>query len=367
MGSSYCARSPSIWRVKPDCVDSLNRIEVCLQLIIKARGHINAIEKKIWNDRARGIWSAKQARARLAQVLQGLQSSSFETIKINGYISKEQLSEYASLLDELAPECQSLSEVYIAEESIEQRPFPSLRERHHSKDFQNQLTEGLNRQWNYINSLNRLLEFTENAVAQQFLALRTGDWIVLPNAAQGVICSVRGLTAQVFVPSNAVGDLLNAMHLYYLPHARIGITKPQYMEHVSPAHYWLAYADERVQLVRYMLQRTHELRLTRDVLIQALDAAAKCWWIINSPSESQVSWTHCQLRNVQLIRKESSLPESILIGAAGRIEYLSGWSPTRLVEPDKSWELQFAVMAEGIARVLNEMKEQLATLVASQQ
>ena len=33
----------------------------------KTLGHINATERKLWHDTDRGLWSAKQAKARLAE------------------------------------------------------------------------------------------------------------------------------------------------------------------------------------------------------------------------------------------------------------------------------------------------------------
>ncbi|MCG6941612.1 MAG: hypothetical protein LJE69_10220 [Thiohalocapsa sp.] len=37
--------------------------QALLERLVKADGHINAAERKLWHDTDRGLWSARQAKA----------------------------------------------------------------------------------------------------------------------------------------------------------------------------------------------------------------------------------------------------------------------------------------------------------------
>jgi hypothetical protein len=194
------------------------------------------------------------------------------------------------------------------------------------------------------------------------LALRVGDWLRLYDGNIAVVCSIHGLTVQVFIPALATGDLLQAIQFYWLVRARLVPIDPQSLPVQKPAHFWLSLSRNQLQSARQLLHDLNEIKVVRDMLIQALDAAAKSWWLANAPSERQVSWGHCELRNVHLLHGRA--PHAVataLCGVASNIEYLSGWGPnSRTVELDEDWVLHLAVMIEAIENVLTNLESDLA-------
>jgi hypothetical protein len=49
-------------------VGVLSLRQALLERIEKADGHINAAERKLWHETDRGLWSARQAKARIGEV-----------------------------------------------------------------------------------------------------------------------------------------------------------------------------------------------------------------------------------------------------------------------------------------------------------
>lgn len=356
----------SIWSAdKHDApTDQTTILDACLQWCDKAHGHINAIERKLWHDINRGIWSANQAKARSAEILLFLRDSPREIPVIERYIHKDKLPELLKALEDIFPSYAVLQEVNESEAAILAEPFPILGLGSMNHEERLALNSGIARQYRYIKALWGLLEVTEEAVAERFLALRVGDWLKVHDGNAGVICSIRGLTVQVFIPAWATGDLLQAMRLYWLVRSHLVPIPAQRLPVLGPAHYWLSLSRNLLQSARHLVHNTNELKAARDIFIQVLDATAKTWWLANIPGERQVSWGHCQLRNVHLLHgKAPQAVAGILSGAASRIEYLSGWTPNaRIAKPDENWALQLAIMIEAVTPVLTDLESDISAM-----
>jgi hypothetical protein len=226
------------------------------------------------------------------------------------------------------------------------------------------LEYGLARQYRYTNALWAFLEVAETEVAKRFLTLKVGDWLRVHDGNTAVVISMHGLSINVFIPSCATGDLLQAIRTYWLVRSNLVPVPPKELPIHGPAHYWLSLSSRLLQTARHLLHNTNELKTVRDLLIQIIDTASKSWWLMNAPGERQVSWGHCQLRNAHLLH--GNAPQHIagvLSGAASNIEHLSGWSPNaRIVEPDSSWAFQFAVMLEAIEQAIRNLKSDYPTM-----
>lgn len=354
--------SASIW-ITDKSDPSTNQaamLQICLQRLDWAYGHINAIERKLWYDTDRGVWSANQAKARIAEILLWLRDGPNE-ISPERYIHKIKLPELVNALEGIIPSCSALLEVKESETMVLTEPFPILRGSLNHEE-RRALNSGIAHQYRYINSLWNLLKVAEDAVAEHFLALRVGDWLRLYDGNTAVVCSIHGLTVQVFIRALATGDLLQAIQSYWLVRARLAPIGSQSLPVQKPAHFWLSLSRNQLQSARQLLHDSNETKVVRDMLIRALDAAAKSWWLANAPSERQVSWGRCELRNVHLLHGKA--PHAIvttLCGVANNIEYLSGWGPnSRTVELDEDWVLQLAVMIEAIESVLANLESDLA-------
>ncbi len=354
--------SASIW-ITDKCdapTDQPAMLQACLQRLDWAHGHINAIERKLWYDTDRGVWSANQAKARIAEILLWLRDGLNE-ISSERYIHKSKLPELVNVLEGIIPSSSPLLDVKESEAAILTEPFPILRGTLNHEERQ-ALNLGIALQDRYINALRGLLEVAEDAVAKRFLALQAGDWLRLLDGNSAVVCSVHGLSVRVFIPAWATGDLLQAMQLYWLVRARLVPIAPQNLPVLEPAHYWLSLSHNLLQSARHHLHDSDDLKVVRDVLTQALDAAAKSWWLANAPGERQVTWGHSQLRNVHLLHgKAPHAVTETLCSAANSIEHLSrSESYERIGELNGSWALQLAVMIEALGRVLKNLESDLS-------
>lgn len=257
--------SASIWIAdKSDAsTDQTAMLQVCLQRLDRAHGHINAIERKLWYDTDRGVWSANQAKARIAEILLWLRDGPNE-IPPERYIHKNKLPELVNALEGIIPSCSALLEVKESETAILTEPFPILRGPLNHEERQ-ALNLGIARQYRYINALWSLLEIAEDAVAKRFLALQAGDWLRLHDGNSAVVCSVHGLSVQVFIPAWATGDLLQAIQRYWLVRARLIPIAPQNLPVLEPAHYWLSLSRNLLQSARHHLHDSDELKVVRDI------------------------------------------------------------------------------------------------------
>lgn len=356
----YEQNNVSIWAISKYCATSPQAgvLNTCLQRLDKAHGHINAIERKLWYDRERAIWSANQAKAKVVELLLYLQDNQTEVTPIEKYIHKSKLPQLLGLLDDLFPSQTVLNEVKESENNILSEPFPALGPGSMNQGERKALEYGLARQYRYTNALWSFLEVAETEVAKRFLVLKVGDWLRVHDGNTAVVISMHGLSINVFIPSRAKGDLLQAIRTYWLARSNLAQVPPIELPFYGPAHYWLSLSSRLLKTARHLLHNTNELKTVRDLLIQIIDATSKSWWLMNIPGERQVSWGHCQLRNAHLLHKNApQCIAGVLSGAASTIEILSGWSPNaRIVEPDSSWEFQFAVMLEAIELVIRNIK-----------
>jgi len=152
----------------------------------KAGGHINATERKLWNETERALWSARQAQARVSETFLLLTGRAEAFPPIERYLHKDVLEERLQALESMQKTADVETvwmELKEAENVICTVSFPqdvyAI-----SKDT---LREGLDRKWRYIRALRSLLEAAEMLFVDRFIVLKPGDWIWLYNGPAKVI------------------------------------------------------------------------------------------------------------------------------------------------------------------------------------
>jgi len=66
--------------------------QALLERLVKAGGHINAGERKLWHDTYRSMWSARQAKARIAEVWRWLGEHDEAPPDVGRYLDRETTS-----------------------------------------------------------------------------------------------------------------------------------------------------------------------------------------------------------------------------------------------------------------------------------
>jgi len=357
-----------------------------LERLDKADGHINAADHKLWHETERGLWSARQAQARVAEVWLGLAGELAELPPLERYLQKdvvrERMKAFATVAKS-APLEAAWQEVTAAEAAVLAEPFPMLSSP--LPDPQREaLHAGLARQNRYIKALRALVGVVETAFAGRFVALRPGDWLRLEDRAlgnhmllegfahqanlvkergvMGEMLALRGLTAWLFIPAFAEHGLEEAIRGYHLAYARLARVEPPPTGPITaPGYYWLARARQRLREARHLLQKSDRAGFAkvRDALFDGLDAAAKAWWATFAPGEAPLSWRHLSREAIYALNEQA--PPGIaapLAKAMRSIERLSGWrGGQRVADSDPGGSLQLAVILEVAEKALAALEE----------
>ena len=328
----------------------------------KAWGHINATEGRLWHDTDRGLWSAKQAKARLAEAWLWLENGT-EFPPLDRYLAREvvqaRLEAFAQgpMSDAVKA---AWTEVGAAEQAILETGFPSLKSP--MKGLKREALEaGLARKYRYLNALLDLKRRVEDAIAERFVDLRPGDWVQVkvkggPTARPtmtatgptgdwvrvkvkggptGRVLSLEGLTVRLFkLDLESELDLLTELDLewedgdrpnyvvsedwekrvrrYTLLFAEIiRVRPPKHPPITEPSYYWMLSAYERFRETSHLVKCTDWVLLAHvdEMLSETLDAAAMAWWATFAPGHPHVVSGRPFAQNVE--RLESRAPPAV--------------------------------------------------------
>lgn len=295
----------------------------------KADGHLNAADRRLWNETERALWSAHQAVARLAEVWFRLDGSLDALPPVEKYLPRDVMSER---VQSFAQACETgdlaaaWSEVVAAEHAVLAEPFLSPPE-----ETKETLTAGLQRQHRYIGSLRALKLAVEERVGNRYVTLRAGDWFRLHDGQVGRLIALRGLHAHFLLPMLAEDSPTQAFRCYVLGFARLQqVARPDDMPLDSPAYHLLRNVAFQRRAVQRVLaaERFGDSDLYR-ALHGALDATAKAWRGVFDPGGT-IGFSHVYARN--------SVP------------YLAGRAPTSIFEPlDEALQRNEAMFRAAIA------------------
>ena len=291
--------------------------------INKAQGHINATERKLWHDTDRGLWSARQAKARLAEAWLWLKNGT-EFSPLERYLARDvvqtRLEAFgrASMSDTVKA---AWTEVAAAEQAILNAGFPSLRSPLKSplKGKEREALEaGIARKNRYLRSLEGLRRTVEDAVAERFVNLRPGDWVrvKVKDGPTGRVLGLEGLTVSIFAwdAKSEVDDWLYhidrnsaeyGVRRYSLLYAEITrVPPPKHPMITEPCYYWMLSAYDRFQQIPYWIEDADWLVVAdvEGMLRKILDSAAKAWWATFSPGNPHVTWGSDLEQNVERLQ-----------------------------------------------------------------
>lgn len=257
----------------------------------KAEGHINAIDRWLWKDRERGLWSGRQAMARMAEAWFLFQGSLDSLPPIEKYLPSEQLQERLDALEQTAPGTSlaaRLAEVHTAEAAILAEPFSRP-----PSETRAELRAGLTRKYRYERALRDLQQEVEDAIADRYVLLRIGDWVQMPGAGIGYLLDRPGLSGWFFVPSIGLtkpDDAIKGYSLAFRHWEPLALREDRPIG--PPAYYWPLAANERLREVEDMVQRGWSTMSALDHGMRGvLDAAAKAWLIEVAPFSREVKWS----------------------------------------------------------------------------
>jgi hypothetical protein len=255
-----------------------------LERLAKAEGHINGVERRLWEQTERAIWSGRQAMARAAESWLRLHDALDALPPLTRSLPADTLQQRLDELDRAAPGtalAAPLAQIAAAETAIRAEPFPPS----DPGIDRDALTEGLARQHRYLDALRLLLRAVEDAIADRYLTLRPGDWAWLPGGHLGRMTTRPGLSGWFLVPAVAMNSPFEAMKGWLLTHPAINNVDPGPNRPIgSPSYYYLVDAHRHWRKAGRLLRR--DWSTLSSVLAahdHALDAAARAWRIEQDP------------------------------------------------------------------------------------
>ena len=299
----------------------------------KALGHINATERKLWHDTDRGLWSARQAKARLAEAWLWLEDGG-EYPPVERYLARDVVHARLEAF-ERAPMSDTVkaawAEVDAAEQAILETGFPSLKSP--MKGLKREALEaGLARKHRYLDALRDLVRRVEDMVAERFVDLCPGDWVQVKvkDGPMGRVLGLEGLTVCLFEI-----DPLSGHSLFELGFEWEGADRPNYVvsedwerrvrrytllfaevicvrppEHppiTEPSYYWMLLAYERFRETSRLVKCTDWVLFTHvdEMLRETLDAAAMAWWATSAPGHPHVVESGPSAQNVERLKSRA--------------------------------------------------------------
>ena len=177
--------------------------EAVMERLRKADGHINGAQRKLdFREVERGIWSARQAKARLAEAWLWLNEAGVELPPLERYLARSVVRERLKAFQR-APKSDLMvaawEEAEAAEQAVREVKLPALTGRPNIVD-RTLLKDYLSRRYRFVDALRGIRHVVEDAVAKRFLNLRRGDWVRLENGDVGRVQRLKGLAVRIFVP-----------------------------------------------------------------------------------------------------------------------------------------------------------------------
>ena len=177
--------------------------EIVTERLRKAGGHINSARRKLeFGKVERGIWSARQAKARYAEAWLWLNDAGIELPPLERYLARNVVRERLEAFQR-APKSDLMvaawEEADAAEQAVREgvelpaiTGYPTPAER-------TLLEESSSRRYRFINALDGIGDVVKDVVARRFLNLRRRDWVRLKNGDLGRVQRLKGLTVRIFV------------------------------------------------------------------------------------------------------------------------------------------------------------------------
>ena len=305
----------------------------------RALGHINATGRKLWHDMNRGLWSARQAKAQLAEAWLWLEDGT-EFPPVERYLAHE-VAQARLEAFEKAPMSDAVkaawTEVGAAEEAILETDFPSLKSP--MTDLKREALEaGLARKYHYLDALRGLVRCVEDMIAERFVDLCPGDWVrvKVKDGPTGRVLRLEGLTVRLFeLDLESKSDLLTELDLYWedgdLPdyvvpedwekriqhYTLLGaevvrIRSPKHPPITEPSYYWMLCAYDRFREVSCLVKHTDWVTFAHvdEMLRETLDAAAMAWWATFGPGHAHVVASGPSAQNVERLKSRAPLAVS---------------------------------------------------------
>lgn len=265
--------------------------DALIERLDKAQGHINAVDRRLWNETERGLWSGHQAVARVAEAWFSLHGLVSDLPPVEKYLPREVMGQRLDDFTRAAAGTSlaaRLREIADSGAAILAEPFLN-----HSNEDRAALEAGLARKHRYLDALRNLLQAVEDEIADRFVSLRPGDWARLPDGYIGRLIHRPGLSGWFFVPSIALTAPDDASKGWCLYRSRIEpVAVGHDMPIGEPAWYWLLAAHRRRQEAERMAGTDWiTMRDLHAGLNAILDAGAKAWLITTDPGSRWVHWS----------------------------------------------------------------------------
>ena len=351
--------------------------------LTKALGHINATERKLWHDTDRGLWSARQAKARVAEVWLWLEDGT-EYPPLERYLAREVVQARLEAF-ERAPMSDAVkaawTEVGAAEQAVLETGFPSLKSP--IKGLKREALEaGQTRKYRYLDALRSLVRDVEDMVAERFVDLRPGDWVQVKvkDGPAGRVIGLEGLTVSLFeLDLESELDILTELELEWEDGDRpnyvvsedwekrirrytflgaeiMRVSPPKHSPITEPSYYWMLTAYERFREMSHLTGHTDWVLFDHvdEMLSEILHAAAKAWRATIAPERGYILRDHSFPQSVE--RLKSCAPPAVsepLNSCLRRLRTLANESDAALpAEPENrqaAVEEMLPLVEEGLA------------------
>lgn len=358
----------SIWNADPQIGQTrpTSLLAACLQRLEKAGGHINAVDRYLWGDKERGMWSGNQAKARIVELLRMLRDAPDPRggddpfPEVERYLPREVMHTLLSGFDAVLPASQVVQEMADAERDVLDKEFLQYGAQNLTPQEHEELIAGIARSRRYQEALHAALKVAEAAVTQRFLQLRSGNWLHLGRGEHVYVLDIQGLTVQVFNPMDARHDSRETITRYDLIYSKARPADPL-PGFLGPEYYAHSQARRELEYIWRMLREYASPQTRRDQMIRVLVALARTWWLIHEPGHLGLVSDHPYLSLAkELEGRAAPAIAAPLCGMAKRVEEISGWAtPCRVVHPEDSWNLEFAVMAAALGKVVAALDEEM--------
>lgn len=342
---------------------------ILLRRLHRAGGHIHAVERHLWGDTGRGLWSLRQAVARLAEVWACLQDEALELPVLEKSLPPDLLDERLAAWA-AAPRPATLEAAWrslqAAEAAVRAQPFPTVAQTRLDAEGRARLLAGIARKNRLIEALTGLQRELEQAYAGRYIAVAPGDRLRAHDGEPAVCIGLCGVALQLFLPGPAARDLGQAVRAYDLRYVRglIRLGPGPAAGIGAPATVCLDWARHYRRQAAQRLSQASAVgyQAVAEALHAALDATAKAWWSCHPLHERGIYWEGVQAWHTRgLAGQAPTLVVEPLLRVLDRLERLDGLHR----EPQgpaagAGWSLELMVALEVLDRGIEAMQDVLS-------